>query len=313
MRVVTKQFAFLLIVLVLGAFAYGGCGGEGGEDAARTEPSQQTGTQTEVRLSPAEKDTLRAMVERLGVTREEYWEGQGGVLANDHFELWYPPGMKTVTHGMYALDILEKARAQALRVFGRVPEVKLKVVCTKDLGDFKAKCGGEWWNYARIKGDQITYQPVTVLFQRGLAPIAIPHQYFVWLIGKMSRDRVPLWVSHGLASSESNERATLDDQINEFSNENAKLNMGRLEAYLESDRDRKWSRIANYNAFRMVDNLISIYDRRPLVDAILLMGDGKKRNEAFQQAFTKSYDEVTAEAMVFKIPKPNPKPSTNEQ
>ena len=76
-----RSFIFFVTTGALLVWGLLGCSGEG--DAEQVEPVQAIPGKTEVRLNEEEKDTLRAMVKRFGITREEYWEGVGGVLASE--------------------------------------------------------------------------------------------------------------------------------------------------------------------------------------------------------------------------------------
>ena len=67
-------------------------------------------------LSETILDTLRRLKKTHNVTRDEQWPGQGGVLGNDFFEVWYPEGVTMITHGMRVVDDMMHARAKFARL-----------------------------------------------------------------------------------------------------------------------------------------------------------------------------------------------------
>ncbi|MEJ2721502.1 MAG: hypothetical protein P8181_10245, partial [bacterium] len=119
--------AFVCIILV--AAVIGSCGKKEKpepETVATTDqpanqletPSNRANSRDQSVLQGSVLDTLRAKKKRFNITRDEYWDGHGGVLANDYFEVWYTPGRTTVTHGMYVFEELMPAREKLKSFFG---------------------------------------------------------------------------------------------------------------------------------------------------------------------------------------------------
>jgi len=260
-------------------------------------------SQTNERMAPPEDvlDSLRAMKTRFGITRDEYWDGHGGVLANDFFELWYPPGGTTVTHGMYAFKALFGARREIRAIFAVDPGERLKVICTASLLSFRELSGFDWWVYSKVEDDQIYYQPIDILYQRTLAEMAVARGYYVWGIRQLSHHRAPEWYTQGFASMLSDEDAFLEPMMVEFPRENLKMTFKQIESGIENVDDRESYRIALYNSYRMVRRLVARYGRDKMAESILLMGQGESAKKAFEQVYGQPYDDVVDYALEFKI------------
>ncbi len=283
-----------------------GCGG-GEENARRERERLATEKLAEQNkggaLSEEVLDSLRVMKERFRITRDEYWEKQGGVLANDFFELWYPPGAVTVSHGMFAFQQLVNARHRFFRFFGKDPGDHLNVVCEATMISFGDNTGLEWWVYYQFKAGkaEIVFQPIDILYQRNLADVAVPRGYHQWGIGRLSGDRVPRWFSDGLSSMMSDEEWFLDNFLIEFPGEDVKMSFGDIDSALKKKNDRKVYRFALYNSYRMVRRLSAAHGQEKMAEAVLLMGSGQKPKKAFENAFGRPYDELVAYAMDFKV------------
>lgn len=299
-------------IALLGLLALGGCGKDKDADSrvsgrdARTirgeQPIDKFGhPKPERKISEQELDSLRVKKARHAITREEYWDGKGGVLANDYLEVWYPPGNVTVTHGMHAFDLIAGARKHFSHVFGRVPQERLTVKCAAWFDDYDDETGKQWWHYSKIDGDRIMFQPIGVLAQRKIAEIAVPHEYYEWGIQKLSGKRAPRWLEEGLSSVLSGESHILESQLIEFPGEPVRMDFAAIQDALKKETDRKSSRIAYYNAFRMVDKLIADHGRPKIVRAVLLMGEGRSAEEAFEQTYQQPYDELVASALAFSL------------
>jgi hypothetical protein len=246
-------------------------------------------------------DSLRVRKARYHITRDEYWEKEGGVLENDFIELWYPPGPLTVSHGMFAFGELVEAKGRFNRYFGRDPGDHLLVVCVRTMADFVEKTGGDWWHYGKIDADGIIFQPIDILYQRKLASVAPQHCYHEWGVDRLSKGRSPRWLTEGLASLLSEEEWVLELQLEEFAGENLDLTVKKTESALKKKNDRKSYRIAAYIAWRMVRRLTAAHGREKIAEAVIMMGNEKSREKVFEEVFGQSYDEVAAHARNFKV------------
>ncbi|MGD8414912.1 MAG: hypothetical protein PVF33_11815 [Candidatus Latescibacterota bacterium] len=253
------------------------------------------------RLTAAALDSLRAMKERFSITRDEYFEGDGGVLENDFFELWYPPGTLTISHGMFAFSQMVEARNKFKKYFGEDPGDHFLVVCVRTMPQFHDKTGLDWWHYSKLYGDGIVFQPIDILFQRQLAEVAVQRGYYEWGIRKISEGRCPYWLSEGLASLMSNEGWVLVGQIKEFEGQDLEFSVRETDKALKNKNDRMAYRTATYIAWTMVERLTARYGQEKIAEAIRMMGAEKNVDKVFETVFGQSYDEVTANARDFKV------------
>jgi len=191
-----------------------GCGkketGRGEEKAVSRKRAHEKGDPYRY-LSPVMVETLVVKKGRYGITRDEYWLGEGGVLANESFEVWYPPGRMAVTHAFFLFDLVMEAKGKLGDTLGVIPRRKVVIVCTKDLSDYQHRTKRDWWHYAKVDVDTIVFQPVHILYSRRIAGIAIPHEYYQWAVSVLSGGRAPRWLEEGLASHLSEEEKISTD------------------------------------------------------------------------------------------------------
>jgi hypothetical protein len=291
---------FVVCLLFVGVLAACGQGDDHDRALKKVAAEEHDHESAPVALNEQVLDSLRAMKERFTITREAYWEKRGGVLANDFFELWYPPGNVTVTHGMFAFGELVDAQKKFRRIFGSDPGDRLVVICSATMEGYTEQTGLEWFVYAKVDRDEVHYQPIGVLVQRKLADCALPRGYFEWGILQLSKHRAPQWLTQGFSSQLSDEAKILEDQLSEFSDD-VKMTLEEINLALEKKNDRKAYRIALYDAYRMVRRLAAHYDRDKITDVIRLMGNGDSVAVAFEKTFDRSYEEVVSDAMDFKV------------
>lgn len=285
------------------AVALAGCG-KSEEQKAREQMAAEEIRHRETAgppLSDQVLDTLRAMAGRYDISRDEYWPGEGGVVANQFVEVWYPPGKTTVTQGVFTLARLEDARKKTERYFGRSPEGPLKAVCEMTMESYNQITGREWWVYYKLEGNEIHFQPIDVLFGRKLLDIAVSRAYYEWSIGEMTRGEAPQWLLNGLASFLADEDWLLENQLREFPGDTIRMTAGEIDGALERQDNKKQYRIAAYIAFRMVRKLVAGSGRERVVEAVRLMGEGKDLPHAFEAAWGKPYDTVVETALSFRV------------
>lgn len=297
--VLRLAFSFALAGILLN------CGGDGEKTQERRDitPLEKVSASDKVGgvLDAGLLDSLRARKERYRITRDEYWNGRGGVLANEFFEVWYPPGRATVDHGMYTFGLLVDAKKKLHRLVGRQPSDRLTVICSPTMESYTQFTGFEWWMYSRITGDEIHFQPIDVLYQRHLVVVAVRRGYFEWGIPKLSGDRAPRWFTQGLSSLLSEEEYFLESQLQEFEGEKIKMDVGQIESALEKRNDRKEYRIAAYNAFRMVRRVVAAHGREKVAEVIRLMGEGDDAKTAFEKAYGQRYKDLVEYATDFQV------------
>jgi hypothetical protein len=311
-----RGIAFLTLVFAVALFA--GCGGDKKQpEVAETKTSSGAkpgGTEFAYppanplyRLQGSTLDSLRVKKKRFDITRDEYWEGQGGVLANKYFEVWYPEGGTTVTHAMYIVEELMPARKKFEEYLGQAPEDLFVVRNTLEIDVYKKATGREWWYYSDMKGDTATFVPVYTLYKRGISPIAVPHEYYQWAIRKTTRHGAPRWLEEGLASRLANEGPLLLDQLYEFEGENLSMTPERIDEVLQGEEDRRDSRLAYYHSYRMVERLAEKYGEDKVKSAVTLIGVGNTVDQAFTTAFGADQATVVKEALNYPVELPKKK------
>lgn len=286
------------ICLALGmTFLLGAC-----SDAEQTEPTVSKGARVEdnSRVPDSQIDSLRVMRIRYNITRDEYWSEYGGVLGNESFEVWYPVGNTSIIHGMAAIKRLEEARAQAAPIFGTTPAPQLKVVCSRSLPWYEKNTGQTWWHYSRLTAEQITFQPMLMLFQRGLIDIAVGKEYFRWIARVRSNGHAPMWIEYGMAAVLSNEKKIVEDQMGEFSDGPIAIDIATIETDLTAEKDKRATRIANYNAFRMVERIVAEHGEEKFGEMVVALGKKNDLDAASQTAFDMSYETLIQTAMKWK-------------
>jgi hypothetical protein len=290
-----RVWAALALVGALSALA-AGCGDEEKERRARGQIGYEKPSPFDRDLNAAELDSMRAMKVTHHVTRDEYWAGQGGVVANDRFEVWYSLRKINVFDAMAVLKLMDGARAKVETTFGRAPSEKLVVLCAPSLEVFRRSTGRDWWHYSLIKGDTISMQTPTTLFTRGLLHFGAAHEYNEWALGRLSAGKAPHWVGEGMAAYLAGESPAFFDQRREYVNRPLRMAPGEVEKVLRKDNDRIPARMATYNAYLMVEHLIQKRGMPAVAAFVLALGEEKDADAASRRIFGAAYDDVIAEA-----------------
>ncbi len=301
---------FVPLAVVCALIAASGCGGKEKESGTvqqeqTTDPNQTDfkypAANPNFKIQGAVLDSLRVKKNRFGITRDEYWDERGGVLANQYFEVWYPRGESTITHAMYVFEELMPARVKFEEYFGFVPQELLKIKIATEIDVYKRLTGREWWYYSDMKGDSLTFVPVYTLYKRGISHVAIPHEYYQWAIRKVTQFGAPRWLEEGMASRLSNEGDLLLTQMYEFAREDHSMTPERIEEVLQSEDNKRDARIAYYRSYRMVETLIGKYGEDNFKRAITLIGMGRTLDQAFTEACHADYNTVLAAAADYTV------------
>jgi hypothetical protein len=117
----------------------------------------------------------------------------------------------------------------------------------------------------------------------------------------LTNNRLPRWIEEGFPSELSGEWTLLQDNLTEFPNEPVKISIDEIEKSLQKDDDKMRSRIAYYNAYRMVHRLIKERGRAKLVAFALAVGDGKSTEDASQGVYGIPYTELIAQAQQWEL------------
>ncbi len=244
-------------------------------------------------LNNAELDSLSQMKRTLGVTRDEYWDGYGGVLANDVLEVWYPDGKLNALQGMAMLKLAAEARARTQKVFGTAPSERAVIICAGDIDVYTSSTGRAWWQYSRIIGDTISIQPPINLHTRGILTVVGPREYYEWAIGKLAKGRAPRWVEEGFASYLAGEAAVLEELRVDMGDKPVPMSTKEMEKALEREGDRQETRRAYYNAYRTVEQIVKTRGGESAMGRfVVALGENQDLEAASQAAFSAPFDGV---------------------
>jgi hypothetical protein len=272
-------------VAVAAACALANCGEKETQTAQKTAVRYTVPPHLDRELNDVELDSLHQMKTTHGITRDEYWDGYGGVFANDEIEVWYPDGKVNSLQGMAMVKLVTSARERARGVFGAVPAERVVVVCTGDLNVYQAVTGRQWWHYSRIQGDTITIQAPIELHTRGLLAVVGPREYYEWVIGKLSKGNAPRWVEEGFASYLAREAPVLEELRMDIGEGPIAMSLKETESTLARETDRQMTRRAYYNAYRTVEQIVKQYGEPAMARFVVALADAKDANAASRIAF----------------------------
>jgi hypothetical protein len=243
-------------------------------------------------LNETQLDTLRSWKEHYRVTRDEHWPDEGGVLANSSFQVWYPAGNLTVSHGMYVLKMFQETKFRYSTLFGTPPPERLEILCSASLVQYQEVGKLQWWQYGGVRNDVMTLQPVPMLNQRGMLGVAIVHEYIVWALSK--NNDMPTWLVHGIAAELSGERTFLITQLEEFPDDPIIRPVAQLNKELAAHDDKQAVRVSSFNAYKMVNHLLLTKGEESVHSFIGAINAGTNRDSAAQGHLNMSYDDVVA-------------------
>ena len=309
-----KRMAFVAVIFIGTAVAFG-CGGSS-ENEAQSEAKQVEATKTReermitrrkvdvprhirdvfgvapVQLSRTVLDTLRSLKALHGVTRDEAWQGEGGVLANPYFEVWYTEGATTITHAMRALNDMMLARQAFIERFGGAPDETLVILLPPYMETFEEWTGREFWHYSHLQADTMVLQPVPILKRRGLIEYAIPHEYIQWAMTHFTGSRAPRWFEEGMASFAVHEGFILEENVDPVYGTQP-WTTEEIDRILADEASLAETRAAYYKSYRLVEALAKRFGEAGLNEVVSNMNQGMSLDASFQAALGVGYDEAT--------------------
>jgi hypothetical protein len=293
------------------AVALWGCekGGEQEAETAKTKeaPRYIVPAVLDRELNPTELDSLRMMKESQKITRDEYWDDYGGVLANDVVEVWYPDGKVNILQGVAMLKHAVAARKKLDAVFGRAPERRAVIICSGNVEVYTWATGRDWWTYSTIRGDTISLQAPIDLHTRGLLPVVGPREYFEWAIIQLSGGNAPRWVQEGFASYLAGEAVILEDMRQDFvALGSIAIPPAETERVLGVETDRRESRRACYNAYRMTEEIAKKHGEPALAAWVNAMATNGDLDATATGAFGVGYEALLAESMAWSASEASP-------
>jgi hypothetical protein len=202
-------------------------------------------------LPPEEKEKLA----RLDLSVDTFDRDYGGRMADDHFELEYPFTPAGKLPGVAFFELTGPAYEAVRDKLGLVPEDRVKLRGVTTMEEYNMATRKEWWDYGDIHEERITFEPIPILFQRGLAPIALAHEYAKYMMQKTAGEELPLWMLEGFASLAADEGPVLRNQLRvRVGNEedfDPVMTPEEVEETLGNVYEMDVCRIAYYNAFLM--------------------------------------------------------------
>ncbi len=251
-------------------------------------------------LNPMELDSLRSMKLSQNITRDEYWDDYGGVLANDNVEVWYPDGKVNILQGAAMLKFAMAARKRLVEFCGRAPEKRAVIICSGNVETYTWATGRDWWTYSTIRGDTISVQAPIDLYTRGLLPVVGPREYYEWAIIQLTNGHAPRWVQEGLASYLAGEGVILEDYRQDFASLGPEaIKPAETEKALAEEKERRAARRAGYNAYRMIEQIVKKHGEKPMAAWINALAGNADLDATAKQAFGEGYDALLEEGMTW--------------
>ena len=241
---------------ILGALAAASCGDKQKEADRAKAFDYEKPPESDRGLNQTELDSLRSMKITHRVTRDEYWDLKGGVVANDRMEVWYSSRKVYVLQAMAVLKQMDQMADLINKSFGKLPSEKLIVLCAPNLETFRKATGCDWWQYAGLKGDTLSMQTPMTLFTRGLLQVASRREYADWALRKLTAGKDPEWLRFGMAAYIAGERDVFRGQRREYTKLPIRMEVKTVEEKLAHQKDRIETRRAMYNAYLMVNQLV---------------------------------------------------------
>jgi len=303
---VRRRVWVALVILV--ALAAASCGDKQKKEDQAKAFDYEKPPERDRGLNQTEVDSLRSMKITHHVTRDDYWDMNGGVVANARMEVWYASRKIYVLQAMAVLKQMDQMADQIQKNFGNIPAEKVVVFTAPNLETFRKATGKDWWNYAQIKGDTINMQTPMTLYMRGLLQVAARREYSRWAMQRLTAGKAPEWLVWGMASYLGDERDVFRGQRKEYATIPLRMEMADIEKQLKNDNDRLPARRALYNAYLMVDQLVETNGMPSVAAFMLALAEEKDANAAAQRVFSKSYHDVLAQAQSWKEPAAEPTP-----
>jgi hypothetical protein len=202
---------------------------------------------------------------------------------------------------MHAFKRVDLARERTRRLFGKVPDTRLTILCSTSLESYAKEAGREWWQYSRVEDERITLQPVAVLSKRGLSEIAPEREFYRWAVQRLSDEKAPRWLEYGFASVLAGEGAVLKDNLIEFPDDPILRPLDAVDKSLNKDKVKKDVRIASYNAHLTVEKLVAQHGEKPVAQMIAALGEGASIDSASKQHLGEPWDDAVASALSWQM------------
>jgi len=276
--VTPRSIAIVLLAYLLVASLIG-CGKE-------TEREEASSTE-EFRIP----DSLLAPLQGYKLTRDDYHPINGGVMENAEIVLHYPASaiaryVAVKTFGMARIGL-----RTVIERIGKPADGKITLIGSKDLDEYKFLTRKEWWYYGVIQGDTIYFEPYDIMIKRGIAQMGITQRMAQMALGRISNDRLPLWMRESVASYVAGEGEIVTIQVEEFKRQNWDIDPSpeTLERDLGTAEVRADTRIAFSAAFRMLEKLLETSSIEDVLRFARMLGTGDSLDDASREVFGCDY------------------------
>ncbi len=279
-----KRFSSLILIALISlSHSIGsGCGGEG--------EKEESGEMEKFRIP----DSVLSPYNKYNLIINEFDPEKGGVMANKNVEVRYP-GTQTAR---FVSDKIFKMAAggygKVKKIIGKPAEEKVVLVGTKDLDSYTFRTGKSWWYYGVQRGDTIIFEPFNIMIRRKIAEIAVTQKMAQMALGRVSGGKIPPWLRESVASEVAGEQLILESQIEEFKAEEVKIRYSpaEVDTALKEAEDRRETRIAFWNAYRMLEKAVDHYSMDAVIEFVRLLGKGKSLDEASMEIFGINYGDL---------------------
>ena len=271
-----------------------GCGSDKKEDGAADDESFRV------------PDSLLSPIEGYNLVIDEYHPVNGGVMANADIELRYPPSEISRPIAVMTFGQILDGYREVERNIGRPTDGRVVLIGSKDLEEYAVMTRKEWWYYAWVQGDTIYSEPYNILLKRldpitnkTLAQIGLTQRMGQMALDGLSAGRIPVWMKEAAASYVADERSVLRMQVHQFATmlDNFKPSIEELEMYILAGDDMEMSRLSYFYAYRMLENLLENSEFSNVTGFARRLGEGASLDEASQQEFGMSYEEMITAIM----------------
>lgn len=280
MKSILRLVLFTILVLFLSMVVSCGDGGD----------KEKTVDQEKFRIP----DSALSPYEKYDLLRDEFDKKTGGVIANKDIELRYPPTNVARYLSDEIFDIATSAYRKVKKKIGKPVDDRIVLVGTKNMEDYMFRTTKEWWYYGVQRGDTIIFEPFNVMFNRHIAEIAITQKIAQMALNRLSNGDIPLWLRESIASEIAGEQFILEQQVEEFRRMNVPVRYSpqEIDVALQEAVDRQKTRIAFWNAHRMLVNLVKAYSMEKVMDFVKILGKVGDLDKASKDIFGIGYHEL---------------------
>lgn len=226
----------------------------------------------------------------------------GGLMRDERFEIRYPFTKAGKIVGLALFELTRPAYEVVSERLGLEPDELVVLRGAVTLDEYRLVTRKEWWDYGDVDGYTITFEPIQILFQRGIAQIAVTHEYAKLLMLQQAGDELPLWMLEGFASLAAEEGRILKNQVEVRTQVEDDLQPvmtpSEVETTLAEVFEMNACRLAYYNAFLMARKIQERYGWEHVALIFPELRETGSIEATAQNLFGMSYQELLDEVAV---------------